>query len=93
MEQLLTVEQAATRLHVHPKTVRRHLQTGTLRGVKRGRLWRVPESALTEPAQPAVTPLAHALELIRAWDAELGEVEPNSNSVDDLRAVREAQTS
>jgi excisionase family DNA binding protein len=49
MEMLLTVEQAATRLQVEPETVRRRLRRGTLRGVKSGeRLWRVPESALTE---------------------------------------------
>lgn len=92
MEQLLTVEQAATRLHVHPKSVRPHLQAGTLRGVKRGDLWRVPESALLEPAKPKITPLAHAFELIKAWEEEMGQVEPTSNSVDDLRMVRETQT-
>ncbi len=50
MEMLLTVEQAATRLHLRPDTVRHHLARGVLRGIKRGRQWRVPESALTETA-------------------------------------------
>lgn len=50
MEMLLTVEQAAMRLHLRPDTVRDHLARGVLRGIKRGRQWRVPESALTEPA-------------------------------------------
>lgn len=50
MEMLLTVEQAASRLHLRPDTVRDHLARGVLRGIKRGRQWRVPESALTEPA-------------------------------------------
>ncbi len=45
---LLTVEQAAERLQIHQETVRRHLQAGTLRGIKRGRVWRVPEAALLE---------------------------------------------
>lgn len=49
MEMLLTVEQVAERLQLHPETIRRQLNAGVLRGVRRGRQWRVPESALTEP--------------------------------------------
>lgn len=52
MEMLLTIEQAADRLQLHRDTVRRQLKRGALRGVKRGRVWRVPESALTEAATP-----------------------------------------
>ena len=48
MEMLLTVEQTAQRLQLHPETIRRQLVSGTLRGIKRGRSWRVPESALAE---------------------------------------------
>lgn len=48
MEMLLTVEQAATRLQVDPETIRVRLRRGAMRGVKAGKLWRVPESALTE---------------------------------------------
>lgn len=48
MELLLTIEQTAQRLQLHPETIRRHLVRGTLRGIRRGRSWRVPESALTE---------------------------------------------
>ncbi len=51
-EMLLTVEQAAQRLQIHPTSVRRQLQRGRLRGVKRGNLWRVPESALLENTPP-----------------------------------------
>jgi len=47
-EVLLTVKQAAALLQVHPLTVRRQLRAGKLRGVRRGQLWRVPESALYE---------------------------------------------
>lgn len=50
-ELLLTVEQAAERLQMHPETVRRQLRRGTLHGVKRGRVFRIPESAL-EDATP-----------------------------------------
>ena len=53
MEMLLTVEQAAERLQVAQSTVRRLLASGDLRGIKRGRLWRIPESALTESAPVA----------------------------------------
>ncbi len=52
MEMLLTVEQAAERLSLHPITVRVHLRNGKLRGVKRGSVWRIPESALLETANP-----------------------------------------
>jgi excisionase family DNA binding protein len=55
-EMLLTVEQAAERLQIHPTSVRRQLQGGRLRGVKRGRLWRVPESALLESTPRRLQP-------------------------------------
>ena len=57
MEMLLTIEQAATRLQLHPETVRRQIKRGLMRAVKRGRVWRVPESALEEvaPTPPAAT--------------------------------------
>lgn len=54
IEMLLTVEQAAQRLQIHPTSVRRQLQRGHLRGVKRGNLWRVPESALLESSPASV---------------------------------------
>ncbi len=50
MELLLTVEQAAQRLQIAQSTARRLLKVGELRGVKVGRQWRVPESALSELA-------------------------------------------
>jgi excisionase family DNA binding protein len=56
MEMLLTVEQTAQRLQVAQSTVRRLLASGELRGIKRGKLWRVPESALLEtPKREAQT--------------------------------------
>ncbi len=51
MEMLLTPEQAAQALSVDVVTVRRWLRDGHLRGIKRRRLWRVPETALTELAE------------------------------------------
>ncbi len=72
-ENLLTIDQVAERLQIHPASVRRQLREGSLRGLKRGKLWRVPESALYEP-----TPLNHshriAPELAQAnviWEAML----------------------
>jgi excisionase family DNA binding protein len=52
-ESLLTAEQAAERLQLTPYTVRVQLRTGKLRGIKRGRTWRVPESALYEASPQA----------------------------------------
>lgn len=50
IEQFLTVEEAASVLRVHPITVRRHLRSGALRGIKTGKLWRVAQSALSVAA-------------------------------------------
>jgi excisionase family DNA binding protein len=49
-EMFLTVEQAAERLQMNPATLRRQLVKKQMRGIKRGSVWRIPESALTEPA-------------------------------------------
>ncbi len=48
MQALLTIGEAAERLKLNPETVRRQLRTGALRGIKRGRLWRVPADAIFE---------------------------------------------
>ena len=55
-ESFLSVEQTARRLQLHPFTIRRQLQSGRLRGVKRGRVWRVPESALFESSPSVALP-------------------------------------
>ncbi len=80
MEMLLTVEQAAERLQLHPETVRRQLKRGELRAIKRGRVWRVPESALSE-ATPDIdkvttqderagnTPQTRAVAILEALDS------------------------
>lgn len=52
-EMFLTVEQAAERMQLHPDTIRRQIRAGQLRSVRRGRVHRIPESALTEaPPRP-----------------------------------------
>ena len=45
-QNLLTIDMAAEYLHCTPETVRRMLRRGELRGVKLGRLWRVPREVL-----------------------------------------------
>lgn len=42
---LLTVEEAAVALRLHPDTVRRHLRNGTIAGMRVGSVWRVPVEA------------------------------------------------
>jgi excisionase family DNA binding protein len=41
-----TVDQAAETLHVHPGTIRRMLRAHSLRGVRFGRLWRIPREEI-----------------------------------------------
>ncbi|RJR42291.1 MAG: DNA-binding protein [Deltaproteobacteria bacterium] len=45
-DQLLTPEEAAARLKISRLTLGNWLRSGKLKGVKVGRLWRVPESGL-----------------------------------------------
>lgn len=106
MELLLTVEQAAERLHLQPNTVRQHLSRGLLRGIKRGRQWRIPASALTEDAPIKTTttvtksrsesPLARALAMVEERDArsksKASSKAPLYNAAADIRAMREAET-
>jgi len=103
MELLLTVEQAAEQLQIRPNTVRRHLSSGLLRGVKRGRQWRIPASALTEKHELAVeaeatvkNPLAEALAMVLERDARVRQDKNRKvvviDAAADIRAMREAQT-
>jgi acetyl-CoA synthetase len=50
-EKLYTVEEAAAEIKISPQTMAKWLRAGKIRGVRVGRLWRVPESALDEIAQ------------------------------------------
>ncbi len=67
-ELLLTVPEAASRLRLAPATVQRQLQRGALRGIKRGKVWRVPESALTESTPAAETPETRAAAILAEFD-------------------------
>jgi excisionase family DNA binding protein len=68
-ENLLTIDQVAKRLQIHPASVRRQLREGSLRGLKRGKLWRVPESALYEPAPHQASEIAQADEIWAAMNS------------------------
>ena len=75
MEMLLTVEQTAERLQLSPLTVQRQLKRGALRGIKRGRVWRVPESALLESSHPVPfdlleTPAERAAAILAALNSD-----------------------
>ena len=64
MENLLTVEQYATRAQLHPASVRRQLREGRLRAAKKGGVWRIFESEL-EQHTPAKAPVRAA----RDWES------------------------
>jgi len=60
-EELLTVEEAATRLKMHVGTVRRLLREGSLPGVKLGkRQWRISAAALRKHMEGGKAPGAPA---------------------------------
>lgn len=101
METLLTVEQAAQRLQLAPFTVREHLKKGKLRGIKRGRVWRVPESALTEETNystPTETQQSYerALKMIAKLEKEMRHKPKRVLGVNDIatemRQMREERT-
>lgn len=58
MQQLVSVQEAAARLQVHPATVRRMIRRGELSAVKVGKLWRLDPADLSPEriAQPVARP-------------------------------------
>jgi excisionase family DNA binding protein len=42
-----TAEEAAEALRVHPKTLKRWLAEGKIKGHRLGRIWRIPRSEIT----------------------------------------------
>jgi acetyl-CoA synthetase len=42
------IAEVAEKLRVTTKTVRQWLQQGQMRGIKAGKLWRIPESAVDQ---------------------------------------------
>ncbi len=53
MSELLTLEEAAARVKLKPKTVRGWLQSRKLEGVKVGKQWRIPAESLEAFIRPA----------------------------------------
>jgi len=47
-EEFYTTEEVALMLKLHVRTVQKWLEQGKLKGVRIGRIWRIPESALKE---------------------------------------------
>ncbi len=67
MKSFYTVEEAASRLGIHSKTLLRYLKEGTVEGHKLGGKWRIPASAVgqsapTEAKQPTTTITIEATE-------------------------------
>jgi excisionase family DNA binding protein len=79
VDRLLTPEEAAEILAVSPKSIRKWLRQGKLKGVKAGRLWRIRERDL----EAFLNPVLHALETAPEDDEPLTE--------EDKRAITEAE--
>ena len=75
MDEIYTVEEAAGRLKVSPKTIYRALQKGELRASKIGRAWRIAETELIEflKARMQPRPLRHFT--VVPYDAEAPPIE------------------
>lgn len=77
---LLTIEEVAERLRVHPNTVYRWCRTGRLRAAKLGKEWRIPEDGLEDalgavgtgfPERPGANTGDPELDLLLGRDAHL----------------------
>lgn len=91
-EQLLTVEQYAHRAQLKPETVRRQLREGRLKAIKKGRVWRVPESAVLENTPAKIdNPLSQALAAIRTRDARTRDAHVGAKVTRVLDAAREIE--
>ena len=57
MDKLLTIEEVAKRLSVHPKTVLKWLHSGHLKGFQLGNrgMWRIFEADLTDSVRAGAT--------------------------------------
>lgn len=58
---LLTVDEAATQLRVHPETIRRMIKRGQIAAVKAGTVYRIPEDELA-PRRAEPTPRASVVD-------------------------------
>lgn len=95
-EMLLTVDQAAARLQLHPVTIRRQIKRGEIRVIRKGRAVRIPESAITENGlapnadAPASTPQTRAAAILAGLDSHNPQIR---NAAIVSLALSDAQTS
>jgi excisionase family DNA binding protein len=77
-QNMLTVDETAEYLSLTPETVRRLIRRGELRATKLGKVWRVSRealrrvenAALNAPTKESDNPLARALAMVKAYDAQ-----------------------
>jgi excisionase family DNA binding protein len=72
---ILTLEEAAARVKVKPRTIRIWLQTGKLKGIKAGKLWRIRAEDLEAFLEQSVQAAMHLVksESLEAINAEIEE--------------------
>lgn len=75
MDDVCTVEEAAQRLKVSPKTIYRALERGELRASKIGRAWRIAEKDLTEFLEARMQPRPPHHFTVVPYDAEAPPIE------------------
>lgn len=51
-DEILTVEEAAAMLKVHPVSVRRYIRDGQIKSVKMGKRWRILRSEIIKALKP-----------------------------------------
>jgi excisionase family DNA binding protein len=87
-ERLLTVDEVAERLRVHPITVRRHIKAGRLRAVRIGRSVRVRPHDLEVFEQPQAKP---SMRLPYRWPPTDEEVQRRTRLLTEMIARRDAR--
>ena len=84
-DRLLTVQEVAERLRVHPITVRRYIKFGGLQAVRIGRSVRVRPSDLEAFLQPEIAP---GIRLPYRWPPTPEEIEGRRKMVQEMRRRR-----
>ena len=82
-DRLLTVQEVAQRLRVHPITVRRHIKAGRLRAVRVGRSVRVRRSDVNAFDRPHTE-----AQLRHRWPPTAEELERRRKIVEEMRRRR-----
>src|SRR5688500_13892999 len=89
VEIYLTPEQVAERLQLSPITIRRQRKRAVLRGIKKGRVWRVPERAVSDNAAPKASAITR-----NRWQQDAARMAASYERafarVDDLTAITAA---